>query len=80
MARNLGQTCLRKRRRREVPMREFDRLPPPLRAWLAHAVLPWRPRSALRAYYRALAQSGAPAEALAELDRLQAARLEGEGA
>ncbi|MEL6517329.1 MAG: DUF6525 family protein [Pseudomonadota bacterium] len=54
--------------------------PPPLRAWLAHAVLPWRPRSALRAYNRALAQSGAPAEALAELDRLQAARLEGNGA
>ncbi|MEO0692062.1 MAG: DUF6525 family protein [Pseudomonadota bacterium] len=80
MARNLGQTRLRKRRRREDPMREFDRLPPPLRAWLAHAALPWRPRSALRAYNRALAQSGAPVEALAELDRLQAARLEGEGA
>ena len=81
MARNLGQTRLRKRRRREDPMREFDRLPPPLRAWLAHdAVLPWRPRSALRAYNRALAQSGAPVEALAELERLQAARLEGDGA
>ncbi|MEL6799117.1 MAG: DUF6525 family protein [Pseudomonadota bacterium] len=51
-----------------------------MRASLAHAVLHWRPRSALRAYNRALAQSGAPVEALAEHDRLQAARLVGNGA
>lgn len=75
MTRNLGQTRLRKRRRSEDSMREFDRLPPVLRAWLADAALPWRPRSVLRAYNRALARCGEPDAALAELDRLQAARL-----
>lgn len=75
MARNLGQTRLRKRRRSEDPMQEFDRLPPLLRGWLSQAALPWRPRSVLRAYHRALAKCEQPLEALAELDRLQAAQL-----
>ncbi|MEL6643443.1 MAG: DUF6525 family protein [Pseudomonadota bacterium] len=76
MPRNLGQTRLRKRRRNGDPMREFDQLPAVLRGWLAEAALPWRPRSVLRAYNRALAQCGEEAQALAELDRLQTARLE----
>ena len=75
MAGNLGQTRLRKRRRVEDPMREFDRLPPILRAWLSEAAFPWRPRSVQRAYSRALARSGSPHEALAELERLQSSRL-----
>ena len=75
MPRNLGNTSLRKRRRSEDPMRDFDRLPPVLRAWVAHAVLPWRPRSVLRAYNRALSQYGDPKQALAELERLQSSQL-----
>lgn len=72
---NLGRTAMRKRRRVEDPMREFDGLPPILRAWLAQAALPWRPRSVLRAYNRALTERGDPKAALAELDRLQSCRL-----
>ena len=69
MPRNLGQTSMRKRRRVEDPMREFDGLPPSLRAWLTQAAMPWRPRSVLRAYNRALAERVDPKAALAELDR-----------
>ncbi|MEM7721504.1 MAG: DUF6525 family protein [Pseudomonadota bacterium] len=75
MTRNLGETRLRKRRRSEDAMRDFDRLPPILRSWLAGAALPWRPRSVQRAYNRALAATGDPHEALAELERLQSSRL-----
>ncbi len=75
MVRNLGETRLRKHRRREDPMREFDRLPPSLRAWLANAALPWRPRSVLRAYNRALDRTGDPRSALNELERLQDIQL-----
>ncbi len=75
MGRNLGQTKLRKRRRREDPMREFDRLPPVLREWLANAALPWRPRSVLRAYNTALARTGDRRQALDELGRLETAQL-----
>ncbi|CUH67196.1 hypothetical protein TG4357_02867 [Thalassovita gelatinovora] len=56
-------------------MHEFDQLPPVLRAWLAHAALPWRPRSVRRAYDRALALTGEPSSALSELDRLEALQL-----
>lgn len=70
--RNTGRTSLRQRRRCRDPMREFDRLPPALRAWLARACLPWGPRSVLRAYQRALRQSGDAAHALEALDRLEA--------
>ena len=75
MGGNLGQTRLRKRRRSEDPMREFDRLPPLLRTWLANAALPWRPRSVQRAYKRALARTGNEASALMELERLQSRQL-----
>jgi len=53
-------------------MREFDRLPPALRAWLARACLPWGPRSVLRAYRRALGQSGDAGRALQVLDAIEA--------
>lgn len=75
MSGNLGHTSLRKRRRCEDPMREFDRLPPLLRSWLANAALPWRPRSVQRAYDRALARTGNRDLALIELERLQSERL-----
>ncbi|MDP5220465.1 DUF6525 family protein [Ruegeria sp. 2205SS24-7] len=75
MTRNLGQTKLRKRRRTEDPMREFDRLPPVLRNWITQAALPWRPRSVLRAYNKALARTGDQSRALDELRHLEAAHL-----
>ena len=72
---NLGQTKLRKRRRREDPMREFDRLPAHLRCWLANAAMPWRPRSVKRAYERALTKTGDPTLAIVELERLQTKKI-----
>ncbi|MEM6667415.1 MAG: DUF6525 family protein [Pseudomonadota bacterium] len=75
VAGNLGHTRLRKRRRCENPMQEFDRLPPELRAWLSHAALPWRPRSVQRAFDKAMARTGDAADALAELSRLEAQQL-----
>ncbi|WP_222192100.1 DUF6525 family protein [Maritalea mobilis] len=72
MAGNRGKTSLRPKRRNEDPMRDYDRLPPDLRAWLAGAVLPWRPRSVRRAFDRALQATGDKSSALRELDRLQA--------
>ena len=76
MTRNLGKTRLKQRRRSEDPMREFDRLPPELRQWLANAALPWRPRSVRRVFEKSLSRTGDPARALAELDSLQQARLQ----
>lgn len=68
---NRGKTSLKSRRRREDPMREFDRLPPELRMWLSTAILPWRPRSALSAFRRAHRRTQDITLALEELDRLQ---------
>jgi hypothetical protein len=68
---NRGKTSLKLKRRNEDPMREFDRLPAELRAWLASAVLPWRPRSVRRAFDRAMARTHDRSRALEELDRLQ---------
>lgn len=73
--RNTGRTSLRQRRRCLDPMREFDRLPPALRAWLARACLPWGPRSVLRAYRRALGQSGDAGRALQALDAIEARQI-----
>lgn len=72
MSGNRGQTALRCRRRTGCSMREYDRLPAELRAWLAVAILPWAPRSARRAYDRALSRTASPRQALQELDRIQA--------
>lgn len=52
-------------------MQDFDRLPAVLRAWLASAVLPWRPRSVQRAFDKAIARTRDESSALRELDRLQ---------
>lgn len=74
---NLCSALSRRRPARALrdPMAEFDRLPADLRRWLAGAILPWSPRSAHRAYLRALAEVQVPAAALSRLDALQAARL-----
>jgi hypothetical protein len=45
MTGNLGSTTLKKRRRVADPMMTYDRLPQPLRSWLARAALPWSPKS-----------------------------------
>ncbi|MDJ0824188.1 MAG: DUF6525 family protein [Rhodobacter sp.] len=71
MPRNLGTTRLKRKRRSENPMHEFDRLPPELRGWLAAAILPWRPRSVRRAYDRAFQRTQDTTKALEELDRVQ---------
>jgi hypothetical protein len=72
---NRGNTSLKLKRCNEDPMQEYDRLPTQLRAWLAAAVLPWRPRSVRRAFDRAVARTQDPTRALEELDRLQAKLL-----
>ncbi|MBD3765480.1 MAG: hypothetical protein IE927_12330 [Rhodobacterales bacterium] len=68
---NRGTTSLKRKRRNENPMRDFDRLPADLRARLAAAVLPWRPRSVRRAFDRALAETGDRGFALSRLTALQ---------
>ena len=68
---NLGQTRIRRKRRTGDPMRDYDHLPPELRAWLASALLPWGPRSARRAFDRALSATGSIQQALAALDRIE---------
>ncbi|MDG1964976.1 MAG: DUF6525 family protein, partial [Amylibacter sp.] len=47
---NLGSTSLKRKRRNENPLLDYDRLPKELRAWVANAELPWRPKSVLKAY------------------------------
>lgn len=61
-------------RRPGNPMRDYDRLPPELRNWLAHATLPWSPQSARRIWTKA----GGGASALSRLDAVEAATLEKE--
>lgn len=75
MAGNLGQTSLKCRRRSGNPMRDFDQLPPELRAWLSRAVLPWRPQSVRRVFDRALRQTRNVERALEALDRLEARQI-----
>ncbi|MDV4145805.1 MULTISPECIES: DUF6525 family protein [Shimia] len=62
------------RRRQGDPMREFDALPPPLRAWLRQAALPWSAKSALRIWEQACREGGADA-ALARLAAAEAGTL-----
>ena len=66
IAGNRGRTSLKCKRRIEDPMREYDRLSPELRAWLAQAILPWRPRSVKRAYERAFSKLGSKELAMNE--------------
>lgn len=71
MRRNLGKTSLKCKRSNGNSMRDYDNLSPELRAWLASAALPWRPRSVQRAFNQAIARTQDKAHALAELDRMQ---------
>ena len=74
-AANLGQTALKRRRRRADPMRDYDALPPVLRHWIAHAAMPWSPRSCLRVWRAARAKGATEVEALDRLTRAEAALL-----
>ena len=75
---NIGATAIRGRRRAQDPMQAYDRLPKPLRLWLAQAVLPWSPSSCLSIWRNSLRAGLAPAQIVARLDRLEAAALERE--
>jgi hypothetical protein len=67
MRRNLGEIGLRRKRRARDPMAVYDRLPRPLRGWLAGAALPWSPQSALRIWQKCRAKGLSEAETLAAL-------------
>lgn len=73
LRRNLATTlpC----RLRADPMAAFDRLPPPARAWVRDAVLPWSAASVGRLWARALAETGCPQAALARLHAAEARML-----
>ena len=71
MGHNLVQTSLKSSRRNEDPMQDFDRLSKELRAWIAAADLPWRPRSVRKTFERALAKLGSREKAFEELGRIQ---------
>lgn len=68
---NRGQTSLKRRRRNEDKMQDYDRLPAELRIWLSSAALPWRPRSVKQTYERTLAKTQSRDKALDELERIQ---------
>ena len=71
MDNNLGKTSLKRKRRNENPLLDYDRLPRDLRAWIANAELPWRPRSVLKAYERAFSKTGGRNKAMNELNNIQ---------
>ena len=54
----------------------WARLSDSTRRWLASALLPWSPRSALKAYQKALRATGSSEAALAELNKKQFRLLE----
>ena len=70
-----SRTSLRRLRRLADPMQEFDGLPAELRTWLTTASLPWGPKSALKAYRKAVFKTGSPNSAVDELNRIQSRLL-----
>ncbi|MFW2588208.1 DUF6525 family protein [Sagittula sp. SSi028] len=75
--RNLGQVPFRRKKRGGDVMAQFDRLPAPVRRWMAEAALPWSPKSCLAIWRRALAEQGSEAAALDRLRRAEKAALDG---
>ncbi|UWS79415.1 DUF6525 family protein [Phaeobacter sp. G2] len=73
--RNLGETRVKRRRRREDPMQVYDQLPRDLRLWMQSAKLPWSPASCLRVWLKTKARGDSLEQALASLDRAEAATL-----
>lgn len=76
MSGNLGATRLRRRRRRDDPMRLFDTLPPELRDWMSTAALPWSPRSCARIWHRARREGLSPAQTIDRLSQSEKRALE----
>lgn len=74
-AANLGRTALPRRSRTADPMQTYDRLPPALRHWLAHAARPWSPASCLAIWRRSRARGCSPDEVIARLARAEAQAL-----
>lgn len=72
---NLGQSSLRRKRRRNDPMTAYDNLPPPFRKWLSEATLPWSPTSVRRIWSKSRAKGLTPEETLQSLDRAEARTL-----
>ncbi|AVW89887.1 DUF6525 family protein [Celeribacter baekdonensis] len=70
-ATNRGTTGLKPKRRSEDPMRAYDNLPAPVRAWLSEATLPWSPASCRKIVRRAQARGEGLAQILARLDRAE---------
>ncbi|WP_342670095.1 DUF6525 family protein [Limimaricola hongkongensis] len=70
MNRNLS-TTLRRRSREGDPMRAYDALPAPLRAWLAQAALPWSPASCRKIWLKARREGATDDMILARLDRAE---------
>jgi Family of unknown function (DUF6525) len=66
-------------RPRPDTMQAYDALPPDLRQWLAHAILPWRAASVRRAWLRALKAAGGDRQAAqAALTEHERRRLQGD--
>lgn len=76
MSGNLGATNLRRRRRRDDPMRMFDTLPTELRTWLTTAALPWSPRSCAKIWHKARREGLSPSQAIARLTQSERNALE----
>lgn len=73
---NRGATPLPLRRRKTDPMREYDRLPPELRAWMRAATLPWSPRSCLKIWKQARAKGEEVGAIVGRLERAEQRMLE----
>ena len=56
-------------------MHPYDRLPKPLRQWMAEAARPWSPASCLRLWRRAVSEGASVDTALNRLDRTERALL-----
>lgn len=76
MPSNRGATTLKGKRKSRDPMDDFDALPPELRKWVSQAILPWSAHSVRKSFRKAIAKTGDPQQALAELDRIQSRLVE----
>lgn len=78
MRSNLGATSLKRRRRNGDSMRAYDSLPPPLRNWLAEAILPWSPASCRRVWIKVRQEGHDMEEALQVLQDAEQRTLDRE--
>lgn len=76
MKRNLGQTSLRRKRRKGNVMQSFDQLPKPLRHWLMDAALPWSLDSTKKIWKKSLNEGLSIDETLAKLSAMEERSLQ----